>query len=272
MDAAEHLPRHLQRIWNGAPIDGQRVLIRCYHGLGDTLQFARFVPDVMDRAASVHLWAQPKLLELLSTMRPSPVLLPLHDGTPDVAFDVDLESMEVPDALQRPLLAPARELPYFHVNPGALAADRRPTVGLVWRAGVWDPRRSLTMRELHPLLDLHGIRWVIAQADAVDEECAHLPACRPDIERIVDHARVLRDLDLLITVDSMPAHLAGALAVETWLLLHSDPDWRWRTDEARIAYPTIRRFMQRTAGDWAPVIRTVRSELEALLHRRRSRP
>ena len=86
-------PRHLQAVWDGTPLQGRRVLVRCYHGLGDTIQFIRLVPQV--GAAEVTVWAQPALLPLLSTLPALGRLLPLHDGTPEIPFDVDVEVMEL---------------------------------------------------------------------------------------------------------------------------------------------------------------------------------
>jgi hypothetical protein len=124
---------------------------------------------------------------------------------------------------------------------------------------------------LAPLFAVPDVEWVIAQADARNDECRALPACRPEIGPVVDHARLMRTLDLLITIDSMPAHLAGALGVDTCLLLHSEPDWRWRSREAEVAYPTIRRFRQTTPGEWAPVNEAVRQELSSRSRHRRER-
>src|SRR4051794_40948305 len=82
-------PRHFQYVWNGVSLAGQRVLIRCYHGLGDTVQFIRFAPWVKAIAREVIVWAQPELLPLLRTAAGIDRLLPLHDGTPDIDYDVD---------------------------------------------------------------------------------------------------------------------------------------------------------------------------------------
>src|SRR3954467_12104324 len=84
-------PRHLQHIWRGEPLEGARVLVRCYHGLGDTLQFIRFAEPLRRIAREVSFWVQPELLRLVATARGVDRVLPLHDGTPDVEYDVDIE-------------------------------------------------------------------------------------------------------------------------------------------------------------------------------------
>src|SRR5437868_14123606 len=91
-----HLPRHLQWIWDGSALHGRRVLVRCYHGLGDTIQFIRYIPLLQRIAAEVVVWVQPSLIPLLQTMVHEITFMPLHDGTPEYAYDVDVELMELP--------------------------------------------------------------------------------------------------------------------------------------------------------------------------------
>src|SRR5512147_2048031 len=94
--ASHHLPRHYQCIWDGRPVMGRRVLVRCYHGLGDTIQFARYLPLLARSASVLSVWAQPQLLPLLSTMGTTFRLLPLHDGEPGGNHEVDAEITELP--------------------------------------------------------------------------------------------------------------------------------------------------------------------------------
>src|SRR5690349_6954903 len=93
-------PRHLQHIWDGRPLADKRVLVRCYHGLGDTMQFIRFAAPLRKMAREVLVWAQPPLLPLLATAAGVDRVLPLHDGTPEVDFDCELEIMELAHALR----------------------------------------------------------------------------------------------------------------------------------------------------------------------------
>src|SRR3981081_2489796 len=95
-----HWPRHEQWIWDGRPLAGQRVLVRCYHGLGDTIQFARFLPVLARLCRDLTVWVQPTLMPLLQRMRSPVRLLPLHDGTPESDYDVDIEIMEIAHALR----------------------------------------------------------------------------------------------------------------------------------------------------------------------------
>ena len=156
-------PRHQQRVWDGTPLAGRRVLVRCYHGLGDTLQFARYLPRVSALAAELAVWAQPPLI-LLSTLPGAGRLLPLHDGTPDVPRDVDVEIMELPHVFRNELDTLPSAVPYLHVAPAPRPAPRdRLAVGLAWAAGEWDARRSVPRT---PPPARHGARRTALPAPA----------------------------------------------------------------------------------------------------------
>ena len=260
-----HRPRHEQWVWKGEPVEGKRVLVRCYHGLGDTLQFIRYTARLREVAREVTVWAQPELIPLLSTARGIDRLLPLHDGAPEVEFDVDVEVMELAHLFRdTPGTLPA-EVPYLHADPAPLPRDGKRAVGVVWRAGDWDERRSVPARLLAPLAEVPGVTLhVLQRGGGLAERPAGfgVDSGSDDATRT---ARVMRALELVVTVDSMPAHLAGALGVPVWTLLHADPDWRWmegRDDSPW--YPTMRLFRQRRPGDWEEVIRRVAAELAAL--------
>lgn len=260
-----HLPRHEQYVWDGSPLDGKRVLVRCYHGLGDTLQFIRYAPLLRDIGARATFWAQPALLPLLRTVDGVDHLLPLNDGEADAEYDVDVEIMELAHVFRStPETLPAR-IPYVHVEPAPRADDGRLHVGLVWKAGDWDDRRSIPVEMLMPLARVPGIALhVLQRGSGRDERPAEL-GTDSGSDDPVQAARTMRALDLVITVDSMPAHLAGALGVPTWTLLQADADWRWMTDRDDSPwYPTMRLFRQPRQGDWAPVIARVADELTVL--------
>jgi Glycosyltransferase family 9 (heptosyltransferase) len=253
------LPRHLQWIWDGTPLDGKRVLIRCYHGLGDTLQFIRYAPLVRAIAAEVIVWAPSTLLPLLQTVSGIDRLLPLHDGAPDVAYDVDVEVMELAYVFRSTPATIPRDVPYVH----APAADvPRPAVGLAWRGGDWDRRRSIPFACLTPLLSLDGITIVPLQLDLRPHELHPRLAPRQEVNTLHGTASLMRAVDLVITVDSMPAHLAGALGVPVWTLLPSDCDWRWmdgRDDSPW--YPSMTLFRSTPESGWTEVLSRVTAAL-----------
>jgi hypothetical protein len=255
------IPRHLQHVWDGGDLTGRRVLIRCYHGLGDTIQFIRYASLVRAVAKSVIVWAQPSLLPLLRCVSGIDRLLPLHEGAPDVEYDVDIEVMELAYAFRSTLATIPHEVPYLATVPLALNG-RRPKVGIVWRAGDWDARRSIEFEQIASLLELTHISWYGLQID-MGEDTRHTNLHALDVRGLVRTARAIRAMDLVISIDSMPAHLAGALGVPVWTLLPYDADWRWleaRSDSPW--YPTMRLFRQKTPGDWSSVIDDVRSALD----------
>src|SRR5215217_1693267 len=116
----ENLPRWFQSVWDGSSVAGKRVLVRCYHGLGDTIQFIRYAALLKEVAAEVIVWAQPSLFPLLQTVRGIDRLLPLHDGSPDVGYDVDLELGELPYVFRTTLANVPAVVPYIFVEPALL--------------------------------------------------------------------------------------------------------------------------------------------------------
>jgi hypothetical protein len=263
--ACWHQPRHLQYVWDGTELTGRRALVRCYHGLGDTIQFIRYMPLLKELAAEVIVWAQPALLPLLRTISSIDHLLPLHDGSPNVTYDVDLEIMELPHVFRTTLSTIPSEIPYLQVEPVSLLCRGTQAVGLVWRAGDWDARRSIPFSLLAPLTEMPGITWYILQRGPGLAEWSHKFGVFPMTRNLLGEARLMRALDLVISVDTMPAHLAGALGVPVWTLLPTDADWRWmvgRDDSPW--YPTMRLFRQTQDGAWEPVIRRVATALEQL--------
>lgn len=266
-------PRHRQRIWRGEPLLGRRVLVRCYHGLGDTIQFARFIPYLRRIACEVVVWCQPELLPLVSRVEGVDRAIPLHDGTPDVAFDADIEIMEIPHAIRAQRGHFEMREPYLgvvpHDPPKGGKDDGCISLGLVWEVGEWDKRRQVPASLLRGL-GVDGVRLCALQAGSggkAADEIGAIDVSAPDVETL---AARLGGLDLVISVDTMVAHLAAALGRETWIILHSECDWRWPVSGSRTYwYPSVRLFRQRRAGDWSDVIGDVRSTLLARLERQR---
>jgi hypothetical protein len=257
-----HLPRHLQYIWDGTPLDGKRVLVRCYHGLGDTIQFIRYAALIKALDAKVIVWAPSELMSLLATMPEIDRLLPLHEGAPEVAYDVDIESMELPHAFRTTRATLPARVPYLHVYPTELCCDERMDVGLVWKGGDWDQQRSIPLAFLASLATLPNIKWHILQRGPALAEWPQWFGCLSGSDDVFATAGIMRGLDLIISVDSMPAHLAGALGVPVWNLLQFHADWRWMSERCDSPwYPTMRLFRQERQDEWQSVVSRIGEEL-----------
>jgi hypothetical protein len=258
-------PRHLQRIWRGEELRGRTVLVRCYHGLGDTIQFARFLPALAERARRVLVWCQPELLPLIERIQGVDEALALHDGTIDAKFDVDIEIMEIPHAIRAGRDLIESRGPYLSVPPRALTpcVARSPaiSVGLVWEVGNWDKRRAVPAALLNRL-NIDGVELYSLQLGAARQDVVETGATDISTSDIVTLCYRLAELDVIVSVDTMVVHLAGALGYKPWVLLHADCDWRWPgPDRVSCWYPDARLFHQRLAGDWTGVIEEVRCAL-----------
>jgi hypothetical protein len=258
----QRVPRHEQNIWDGRPVAGKRVLVRCYHGLGDTIQFIRYAAVLKRVAAEVIVWMQPSLIPLLRNVRGIDRVLPLHDGAADVEYDVDVELNELPYVFRTTLETIPAEVPYVHVEPAVLPGNDKLKVGLIWRSGEWDERRSIPFKALLPLSEVRGVEWQLLQRDARLAGWNGELGALTGGDNPLDDARIMRALDLVISVDTMTAHLAGALGQPVWTLLPFEPDWRWMRDRSDTPwYPTMRLFRQQREGDWSPIIQSLAIEL-----------
>lgn len=259
-------PRHHRYVWDGTPLGKRHVLIRCYRGLGDIVQFARYLPLVREIAREVTLWAPAAMLPLLETVGGADHLLPLHAGEPDVTFEVDVEIMELAHVFRTTQATIQARVPYLHVAPAPLERSAEQlAVGLVWQAGEWDDRRNVPLDALAPLATLPGVQLHLLQRGPGRRDWRYGGALDASSDDPLRTAAVMRALDLLISVDSFPAHLGGALGVPVWTLLHADADWRWMKDRDDSPwYPTMRLFRQPRAGDWNSVVVRAAEELSEL--------
>ncbi len=245
------LPYHLRWVWDGRTLAGRHVLVRCYHGLGDTVQFARFLPDLAAIAASVTLEVQPELLSLLAGISGVDRVIAFRTDAPLKPAECDIEIMELAHALR--VEAVGGRVPYLTV-PSACRDERADLeVGLCWRAGDWDPARSVPRHGLEQACDIGGV-------------CPRDLTVYPPSADVLSTAILVKALDLVVTVDTMIAHLAGALGRPTWLLLKRDCDWRWM-DEGCVSpwYPTVRLYRQEVAGNWSAPLDRVHADLRLMV-------
>ncbi|WP_431860772.1 glycosyltransferase family 9 protein [Azospirillum sp.] len=260
-------PFHRRPVWNGAPLEGRRVLVRCYHGLGDILHMMRYLPPLAGRARGVAVQAREAVHALLAALPGVGAVLPLSDDL-EVPHDVAVELMELPHAFRTTLETLPAVAPYVTVDAARVAAQAarlrrtgRLAVGIAWAAGAWDGGgRSIPAPALERLAAVPGVDWVCLQRGPALEAGCGLPFCDagPRSDDVLDTAAMIRALDLVVSVDTMVAHLAGALGAPVWTLLRFAADWRWmvgRDDSPW--YPTMRLFRQEREGDWTAPLEAV---------------
>jgi Flp pilus assembly protein TadD len=256
--------------WDGTPTT-QTVIIHAEQGVGDTLQFCRFISQAA-ALARVVVACPPSLKTLLQTL---PNVAEVAVGKPVPAYDMHCPLMSLPAVLGIPPERFAETVPYLRADPGAVAAwcarltdVPGPRIGVVWAgnpAYPADRKRSIPFATLAPLLALRGCSFVSLQmGDAAAAGHGHFAF---DAAKLIgdyaDTAALIEALDLLISVDTSVAHLAGALGRPVWLLNRADTDWRWLLERADTPwYPTMRLFRQSAPGDWEPVIGAVMATLQ----------
>jgi tetratricopeptide (TPR) repeat protein len=271
-------PRNFsQSLWDGSPQPGKTILLRAEQGFGDVFQFVRYAPMVRQRVGHVVLECQAELAELMRTVRGIDTVAVRNQGLPP--FDVHAPLLDLPRLIGTTLTTIPADVPYISADPARvenwaqiLAADPPgKRVGLVWSGNPHhknDRNRSILLREFEPLADLDGVTFLSLQKGAASGQASDstlklkLVDHTPRLTDFAETAALLSNLDLIITVDTSVAHLAGALARPTWVLLPFAPDWRWmlkRTDSPW--YPTMRLFRQSQPGQWEPVIGAVSEAL-----------
>ena len=264
--------------WQGEDLTGRTILLSAEQGLGDALQFARFAATLGGRGARVIIRAPDALEGILASAPGAAAVLRAADPLP--AHDFQLPLLSVAGVLGTDEHTIPATVPYLAATradvaalaPAIAAVPGKLRVGLSWAGNaqhVNDRRRSCPLAALAPLLELPDIAWFSLQKDDGEDQIAHVPSAARirllDVRNDFAHKAALIDsLDLVISVDTSSAHLAGALGKPVWILLPAAPDWRWglsRPDSPW--YPTARLFRQPAVGDWASVVAEARTALIA---------
>lgn len=249
-------------------IAGQSLLLYAEQGLGDTLQFCRYVPMLQAMGARVSLAVQAPLVSLLAGQWPG---VAVAESFADFSgFDLAIPLMSLPLALGTHLESIPAQVPYLRITGAEKEIGHRPRIGLVWSGSTGhknDKNRSIPVATLEPLFEL-PVDWVCLQPDLRESDLNWLaerpavPLERPMLTDFAATARIIAGLDWVVTVDTAVAHLAGALGKPVWILLPTGADYRWllyRNDSPW--YPTARLFRQQTRGDWAGVITQVKQAI-----------
>jgi len=257
--------------WKGEPLNGARILLHAEQGLGDTLQFLRYVPLVQAAGGAVILEVQDRLMTLAAEI-PGVVEVVLWGGALP-AFDWHCPLLSLPLAFGTTLETVSGAVPYLSV-PEASRTKMRGLpwpeaglrVGLLWAGNPTFSRdryrfRSAPLELFKPLLEEYSVHWFSLQIGEPATGLAKAPWAAkvvdlsPHVENMADTAAQIAQMDLVITVDSAVAHLAGALGVPVWVLMPFTPDWRWLQQRSDTPwYPSMRLFRQPRPGDWEAVI------------------
>ncbi len=269
-----------QPLWQGAEaLDGKTILLHDEQGFGDQIQFCRYVPLVAARGARVILGVERPLHELMTSL--AGVTQVVSEGDPLPKFDLQCPLLSLPLAFATQLETIPSVTPYLHAPVQAvknwqarLASNIGPRIGLVWSGRPThrnDRNRSISLRSLLPLLDIEAT-FVSLQKDvrtddvAVLKDQSDLLHFGDALQSFSDTAALIANLDLVISVDTSVAHLAGALAKPVWVLLPFVPDWRWLLDRNDSPwYPTALLFRQDDTRQWENVIVHARAALQHYL-------
>lgn len=265
-------------VWSGARMHSATILLRTEQGLGDAIQFLRYAPQVKSRVGRVVVHCPPALVTLAArcdgvdeAVAQGHLLPPCHAQIPLLSlpriFGTELETIPA----KVPYLHPARDA--VEVRRSQLPGDGRLRVGIAWRGSAANPRdaaRSIPPAEFAPLARIPGVQLVNLQFGASQQELAAVGDAVVDFgQRLGDlhiTAALVENLDLVITCDSAPAHLAGALGKAVWVALPWSADWRWLSDRDDSPwYPTMRLFRQREAGHWRELLGSIAGELQHLV-------
>jgi tetratricopeptide (TPR) repeat protein len=266
-----------QPLWLGdGGLAGKTILLHAEQGFGDTIQFCRYAPLVAERAAQVILDVQEPLRDLMRTLAGAPRIAVRGEPLPD--FDLHCPLLSLPLALRTELAAIPSAVPYLQALPdavthwgGRLPPTIRPRVGLVWSGRpthLNDHNRSIPIDVFLSALSGIDASYVSLQREFRAGDVAHLrerggvTCFGEDLQNFADTAALIENLDLVISMDTSVAHLAGALAKPVWILLPYNPDWRWLLNRHDSPwYPTARLFRQDRSRAWDGAMERVHAEL-----------
>ena len=257
--------------WHGEPLDGLTIIVTTEQAFGDAIQFSRYVPLLAVLGARVVIFNHLKPLQQLLKSLPGVFSVVSNPGhLPSAEYQIPMLSL--PHLIRTTINSIPAKIPYLYPSPDKVRAWEEKVltvkgmrIGLAWAGRrVPDPRRSATLRDFARLGEIQGISLISLQIGPGAEEAQFPPEemtildITREIEDFEDTAALIEQLDLVISVDTSVAHLAGAMGKRVWLLLPFSPDWRWLLDRTDSPwYPTMQIFRQKAPGEWGDVIRSV---------------
>ncbi len=276
--------------WDGTSLHGKTILVLSEQGLGDTIQFTRYLPLVKERGGRVLYECPAGLCDLTVRMNAVDQVIPFGDPLPP--FDVHIPLMSLPGLLGTTLATIPADVPYFRADPALTetwrqevnrrlpANDKGLNVGIVWQGSLQllgDPRPML-VSQFAPLARTPGVNLVSLQVGPGTAQLAEAQFPIVDLgshfnlSSLNDIAAALPCMDLVVTIDTAVAHLAGALGVRVWVALPFVSCWRWLLDRTDSPwYPTMRLFRQTRPGDWTGVMDQIAQEIQKVTSDERSK-
>ncbi|MFB2967754.1 tetratricopeptide repeat protein [Aerosakkonema sp. BLCC-F183] len=263
-------------LWDGSPLEGRSILLHAEQGLGDTIQFIRYANLVATYGGRIIVECPASLMRLLASISCIDRLIPQDSPLP--AFDTHAPLMSLPWILGTTIETVPAEIPYLRAPQSSVRlkvlSDTKLKVGILWASyskGKTARKRSCPLAHFLELINIPGMAFYSLQKDIEERDLnqlnqtTRLQNLSQELNDFADTAAILMQLDLVITIDTSVAHLAGALGKPVWILLPYDPDWRWMLQrEDSPWYPTARLFRQQHPGDWQSVFVRVAEELRAL--------
>lgn len=267
-------------LWDGSSLDGKIILLHAEQGFGDAIQFVRYAPIAAQYGGTVVIECHPQLTSLFRSVRGVHSVISFGGPLPPVSFQAPLLSL--PRIFGTTLETIPAHCPYLAVLPEyqdkwkAIMPNKSTSlrVGLVWAGKSYpDPRRSCRLEDFAPLALMQRVEYYSLQVGIGADQAQTPPNgmalfdLTSQIDNFADSAALIEQLDLVITIDTAIAHLAGALGKPVFLLLPFAPDWRWMLERIDSPwYPTMHLHRQKSPGDWGSVIRKLTTELSASIY------
>ena len=262
-----------QPVWDGSPLNGKTIFLYAEQGFGDTIQFIRYVYELTRYKVDIIVECQSELLSLFRNIGVITQLIVQGDALPD--FDVHAPLLSLPRILGTDLESIPSKVPYLSAKPVSVFRsdpNSKLKVGIVWAGNSWHPNddtRSVDLQQFTILFKVSACQFYSLQVGDRRNDIFNCNYSVPVIDLganfsdFFDTASAIIELDLVISVDTSVAHLAGALGKNVWVLLSWIPDWRWLLEkEDTLWYPTMRLFRQTRNGDWESAFQRVQLALK----------
>ncbi len=266
-------------LWDGQDLQGQRILLQTEQGLGDIIQFVRYVPMVREKGGKPVMRVPKSLIELLRGQCEIEQVAGIDEPAPSA--DVQYPLLSLANLFQTRLETIPAKVPYLSADPTLVEEFRNRidphsfNIGLNWAGkAVPDRRRSFPLSALAPLAEIEGVRFHSLQKGPQVTEVFRPPFgmelsnLLAEFEDFAHTAALMANMDLIITCDTSVAHLAGAMGLQTWILLPFAADWRWLRNRSDSPwYPTVKLFRQPKTGDWTSVIAEVSDAMRSIANK-----